>query len=454
MSYEFDIASQQYIDTQSSEYAFADISSKSKQKKSDAMSVSDALLIAKTGLESIKLNIVGEISEISNKPGYKAIYFTIKDKKSALPCLMWKNRFVACDIDLKAGDLVEVRGKFSLYAAKGRMNFDVAHINLAGEGELRMQVARLAKKLQSLGLTDPSRKKSIPKMSKRIAVVTSPRGAVIHDVLRTLRRRMPLVKVSFVGTAVEGNDAPMRIIKALDCADNACADVILLVRGGGSFEDLMPFNDEDLAMKISSCKTPIVTGIGHEPDTTIADLVSDFRASTPTAAAEAVSINISDYIEDQSKRLDSFKNIMKNRLRLTGEKLDSIASRPIFADARHLYAAEHQSLDYTQEKLARLLEQLLLPQTQNLEHLFGRLKQGLKESTKSYESEIAIAAAKLHDKSPLVVVSRGYSITHDSQKKLVKSVEQVATGDSIDVQVSDGHLNCEIKNIKKEDIQI
>lgn len=320
-------------------------------------------------------------------------------------------------------------GKFSLYAAKGRMNFDVDFISLAGEGELRMQVARLAKKLESEGLTDASKKKTIPTMPNKIGLVTSPRGAVVHDVIRTLRRRMPFVNVAFAGVGVEGLNAPADMIKALEAVSSAGVDVIILCRGGGSFEDLMPFNDEALAMKIVEIQTPIVTGIGHEPDTTIADLVSDFRASTPTGAAEAVSINTQELLTWYSSKINQIKTSIIGRVKVTAEKLDSIASRPIFADGTKLFENEFQTLDYNQEKLTRMLG----------------------EFSQKYNNQISLASAKLHDKSPLVILSRGYAAAKNSHGKIVKNISQVGEGEQMSVRVSDGVINTKVETKQKID---
>ena len=395
----------------------------------DHYSVSDALLIAKTGLESIRIKIVGEVSELSDKRGYKAVYFTIKDAKSALPCLMWKNKYDAAGVEISIGSMVEISGKFSLYAAKGRMNFDVDSINLAGEGELRLQVARLAKKLEAEGLCDPAKKLPIPSFPKKIGLVTSPRGAVVHDVIRTLNRRMPTSNVVFAGVAVEGNNAPTEMIKALDAVEGAGVDVIILCRGGGSFEDLMPFNDEALARRIAASQTPIVSGIGHEPDTTIADLVSDFRASTPTGAAEAVSVDSKELVANYSAHLNNIKTGIIGRVKVTSEKLEAIASRPIFADGTKLFEAEFQTLDYNQEKLTRLLGEL----------------------SKKYENQISLASAKLHDKSPLVILARGYSAAKDSSGKIVKNISQVKAGDKLSVRVSDGQIDTNVESTIKLD---
>lgn len=311
-----------------------------------------------------------------------------------------------------------------MYAAKGRMSFDVSNITLAGEGDLRLKVARLAKKLANEGLCDSDAKKPIPDFAETIGVVTSPRGAAIHDVLRTLRRRMPMARVVTAAVPVEGLNAPAQMIAALDVLINRKVDVILLVRGGGSFEDLMPFNDEKLARKVAYCDIPIVTGIGHEPDTTICDLVADVRASTPTAAAETVSINSLELSIDLAAKMDIAKNSILNRLKMSSDRLKEISSRPIFADGSLLYQNEFQNLGFLQDRLMGSMNRACDP----------------------YKSQIGVAAAKLHDKSPLVILSRGYSATKNKYGKIVKSIKQVNIADNISVMVSDGQINCEVKS--------
>jgi len=174
------------------------------------------------------------------------------------------------------------------------LQFVVRQLEPAGEGRLRMQVAELARRLEAEGLMSPERKRRIPSHPSRIAVVTSPRGKAVHDVLRTLRRRYPLAEVLVAGVAVEGDGAPSEIVEGLRVAAAAQPDVVLLVRGGGSYEDLMPFNAESVARAVVASPVPVVTGIGHEPDTSIADMVADLRASTPTAAAESVAPSVEE----------------------------------------------------------------------------------------------------------------------------------------------------------------
>ena len=313
------------------------------------------MALAKGALEGVTVRLVGEVSELSNKPGYKAVYFTVKDKSAALPCMMWVNRYQASGVQLGVGQLVELTGRFTLYAAKGRMNFDVFSVALAGEGNLRLQVANLARKLEAEGLMRPERKLSVPAFPLTIGLVTSPRGAAVHDVLRTLRRRFPVARVVLAGVPVEGPRAPEDIVEGMRCVLRAGAEVILVVRGGGSFEDLMPFNDEGLARAISKCPVPVVTGIGHEPDTSIADMVADVRASTPTAAAEAVGPARESLARLFEARCGSLRASMGRALDRAGAEVRRCATRPLFCDAQLLYATGAQMLDMAADRLFRAL---------------------------------------------------------------------------------------------------
>lgn len=436
---------------------------------SSALSVSAAMGLAKGALESVTVNIVGEVSEVSVKPGYKAAYFTIKDKSASLPCMMWNNRYKASGVSLQLGQLVQITGRFTLYAAKGRMNFDVFALSLAGEGNLRLQVANLAKKLQAEGLTDQARKLPVPQFPQSIGLVTSPRGAAVHDVLRTLRRRFPLAQVRLAGVPVEGPGAPAAIIEGIKCVYDAGVDVILVVRGGGSFEDLMPFNDERLARTIAKCPVPVVTGIGHEPDTSIADMVADLRASTPTAAAEAVSPApevLRGFVDSCAQELSS---ALTRRVAQAQNKLAAIESRPLFCDEMYLTGQATQAIDAKLERLTRAIPLGLNRDAQALARAEERMAAALPKSTQAarddvariegrlarngavlttrFENAFSLSAARLEDLSPLKTLSRGFAIARDGEGRIVKDASRMQVGDALDVTLSNGTLSCEVKNV-------
>ncbi len=267
----------------------------------EALSVSQAVEMAASALDALPLlTVIGEVTGFRGPNARSGhCYFQIKDDACAVDCIIWRGSYAKRSFELRDGMQVQFTGNFNLYKATGRMSFVAKSFTLAGEGLLRQQVAALAEKLRLEGLCDDARKLRIPVFCTRVAVVTSLSGAVIDDVKRTLRRRNPLVELICVGAKVQGDGAPAELIEGLAraAAIDPAPDCILLVRGGGSFEDLMTFNDEALARAVASCPVPVVTGIGHEPDTSICDMVSDRRCSTPTAAAESVAPAMSDLVD-------------------------------------------------------------------------------------------------------------------------------------------------------------
>lgn len=412
--------------------------------KTEALSVSAAMALAKSSLEAVVVSIIGEVSEVSVKPGYKAAYFSVKDNSSSLPCMMWNNRYKEAGFDLEVGQLVQITGRFSLYAAKGRMNFEVFALSLAGEGDLRLKVANLAKKLKAEGLMEPARKKPLPLYPIRIGVVTSPRGAAVHDVLRTLRRRYPVAEVLLAGVPVEGPKAPEGLISALQCVENAGAEVILMVRGGGSFEDLMPFNDEALARAIAACSVPVVTGIGHEVDTSIADMVSDLRASTPTAAAETVTPSRENMETLFAARAASLEGSMLRRLEKTDAYLARIADKALFADPMMLFATEAQWLDQTAERLERALPERLSRIKDRLQGLHDRLGRLSTTMLERFRFSFGRDASRLADLSPLNTLARGYSFAKNDQGQILRHIDQVKVDSEIQVVLVDGSLMCSV----------
>ena len=467
-----------------------------ESKQHPSLSVSQAVTIAKSILSEHTFKIVGEVSELSNKPGYKAVYFTIKDEKASLPCLMWKNRYQAAGVKLTLGARVEITGRFSIYAPKGRMNFDVSHLSLAGEGDLRQKVAQLANKLRNEGLMEQSRKRPLVQFPEKIGVVTSPRGAAVYDVLRTLRRRCPDVEILFAGVLVEGKKAHLDIISAIQCVVEAGAQEVLLVRGGGSFEDLMPFNEEELAYAVASCPVPVITGIGHEPDTSIADMVADLRCSTPTAAAEAVRQHKDEIIELLDSLASRMTGSLLHRISRSQALLDSYASRPLFKDSNSLFATDIQSLDMAHLRLSSVGDSLTKEAFNTLEALekslnraipngvvrnkemLGRMclrlmscgssmlqpsVQSLKQKDLNlsqigshlmhrFQSQAAVLTARLNDLSPLKTLERGWSIVKDENNEIVNSVQQIQPEEQIYITMTDGTLSCHVdeKSIYEE----
>lgn len=455
-------------------------------KEEDAVSVSQAIDIAAGALDRIpQLCVLGEVTGFRGPNARSGhCYFQIKDDSSAMDCIIWKGTYLKRAFDLRDGMQVHLTGSFNLYKAQGKMSFVARSFSLAGEGILRQQVAALAEKLRREGLMDESRRRRIPAFCSRVAVVTSLSGAVIDDVKRTLRRRNPLVELICVGSKVQGEGAPEELIEGLRraAAITPAPDCILLVRGGGSFEDLMTFNDESLARAVAACPVPVVTGIGHEPDTSICDMVGDRRCSTPTAAAESVAPAITELAELLAARehrlVQSFTSMaasaradldassmrasraMTQRLAQMDAALAASASRPCLM--RPAFMVEQRSMDLarsaerfssalvqSQQRYARELDALsprlvastsgLAAKRHALELAASRLSAAGPAMLSEPAARLAQGAAKLDALSPLGVLARGYSIAY-SQDRVATSTSAFAPGSQLRVRLADGDV--------------
>jgi exodeoxyribonuclease VII large subunit len=414
-----------------------------------ALTVSEAVHLAKRALEGLALRVVGEVSESADRPGYKAVYFTVSDGSSVLPCLIWRDAYEASGVPLRAGMLVEVTGSFTVYAPKGRMQFQVRSLAAAGEGLLRIQVAALARKLEVEGLMRADRKRQVPEYPERIALVTSPRGKAVHDVIRTLGRRYPVAELLIAGVAVEGADAAARIVEGLQAAGSSGAEVVILARGGGSYEDLMPFNDESVARAVAACPVPVVTGIGHEPDTTIADMVADLRASTPTAAAEAVA----PASEEVTARFTSAGALLvrglRHRVSRARMRLTALEARPVLADPRGALLVPAQRLDLARAGLGRALPARVAREQARVAGVLAALPRAMTFSLSRQRERSGIAAARLEDLSPLGILGRGFAVCYDaSGRRIVRSVGELAVGDSMRVRLHDGTAGCRVDSVE------
>ena len=430
------------------------------------LTVSQAMALAKGALENCVVTLVGEVSEVSVKPGYKAAYFTVKDTGASMPCMMWTNRYKTSGVKLRVGMLVQMTGRFTLYAPKGRMNFDVFSLSMAGEGDLRKQVADLAEKLRKQGLMAPERKRALPAVPHTIGLVTSPRGAAVHDVLRTLRRRWPAARVVLAGVPVEGKVAPAALMSGMKAVVDAGAQVVLLVRGGGSFEDLMPFNDERLAITITRCPVPVVTGIGHEPDTSIADMVADLRASTPTAAAEAAVPDVADVRGQLAATGNRMASLVRSQVRVQERAVAAVAGRPVFKDPESLFATDAQTLDILGDRLHRAIPASIDRDRASLAALNTRLATRGRTLTRTarmkvdeerralvsrgsalvdgFDSQWRLSASRLNDLSPLAVIGRGFALARNEEGKIVASIADAPVGSRLSVRVGDGTLAADV----------
>ena len=366
----------------------------------------------------------GEVSNLS-RPASGHLYFTIKDAGAALRCVMWRTAASRQVFLPREGEAVEVHGYISLYEVSGSYQLYADLIRPAGEGLLYQEFLRLKARLEAEGLFDPARKRPIPLWPQTLGIVTSPSGAALRDVLDTLRRRFPLVKVILAPTPVQGAEAPGGIVRALRLLNQEIhPDAILLARGGGSIEDLWAFNDEQVARAIAASHSPVITGIGHETDYTIADFVADMRAPTPTAAADLATpsrIDLLQVVTEETSRMDRAVQIY---LQGSRGRLESLHNRLRLLSPAPRIRRDRQQLD----DLLRRADRSLTHQLQlNRAHLSG-LEQ------------------RLVSLSPLGVLQRGFAIVTRPEGNLVRSTAQVSAGDDLQVQVSDGSFGVRVRH--------
>ena len=439
------------------------------------LSVSQAVELVKGTVDSIPQIVVnGEVSGFRGPNARSGhCYFTIKDDSSAMDVIVWRGTYARCGFRLRDGLEVTFTGRFGVYAGTGRLSFIASRLEVAGEGLLRQQVAALARKLEAEGLMDPARKRHIPRFCVRVAVVTSLSGSVIEDVKRTLARRNPLVQIQVVGCMVQGPGAPQTIIRALGVAAAARPDAILLVRGGGSFEDLMTFNDEALARAVAACPVPVITGIGHEPDTSICDMVADRRCSTPTAAAESVAPafdevegKISERAERLGKamgkqlsgevqRLDTLAllatNSVRESIRRRAVAVEAMGTRRCLSDPRGMLLDREAQLEQTGQRLHDAIPRTLQRRGEMLATDASRLSTAARRMLVPFHAEVTRSAATLDALSPLKVLGRGYAVASDVNGHVVDTVGKVSPGDAIGVLVSDGIIQAEVTGVSRDE---
>jgi exodeoxyribonuclease VII large subunit len=367
--------------------------------------------------------VEGEVSNLS-RPTSGHLYFTLKDRNTALRCVMWRNAVIQQTYLPRDGDAIEVHGSISVYEASGNYQLYGDMIRPAGEGALYQEFLRLKAQLEAEGLFDAGRKRAIPRWPETIGIVTSPTGAALRDMLDTIRRRYPPVKIILAPTQVQGDQAPQGIMSALQALNHLIKpDLILLARGGGSLEDLMAFNDEQVARAIVSSPAPIISGIGHETDFTIADFAADLRAPTPTAAAELATPNQADLRVSLS---ELSKNIHQSAIYF------------LFDQRRWLEGQQNRLLLRT--PLARVHRD-----QQRLDELNYRAGRSLYHAIEINRTRLAGMELRLNALNPDAILARGYSLVTQPDGSLVRSTKQVQPNDALSVRVSDGEFEVRVQ---------
>jgi exodeoxyribonuclease VII large subunit len=366
----------------------------------------------------------GELSNVS-RAASGHVYFTLKDGNAQVDCVMFRSRAAALDWDLREGDKVEARALVTLYEPRGRFQLTVEAMRQAGLGPLYERFLRLKDKLEREGLFDPAAKRPLPEFPRAIGVLTSLKAAALRDVLTTISRRNRAIPVIVYPVPVQGEGAGERIAAMLARANaRAECDVLLLVRGGGSIEDLWPFNDEALARALRESRIPVVTGVGHETDFTIADFAADQRAPTPTAAAELAT---------------------PERAELAARVAEY--ARCLQRDARRQLEYAMQALDALARRLVHPAERLRASR-QHLMHLGSRLALALIHRVRFFQGRIEKLEIALTGLNPAAVLARGYSITLDAKGKVLIDASGVPEGERLTTRLASGTLESEVRRKK------
>jgi exodeoxyribonuclease VII large subunit len=374
--------------------------------------------------------VSGEVSNLS-VPSSGHMYFTLKDDESTLRCVMWRHDVVNQLHKVRDGDAVEVHGRISVYEIGGLYQLYADRIRPAGAGELFQRFLRLKEKLEAEGLFDPERKRELPGWPQRVGVVTSPTSAALRDVRTVLQRRYPLVEVVLAPTPVQGAEAPAGIVEALHALQaHAQPDVILLVRGGGSMEDLWAFNDEAVVRAVAASEIPVISGVGHATDLILTDFAADRHAPTPSAAAELA-------VPDRTELLMDLKELQARRLHSFHAQLQGF----------------RKTLDAQRTALARVSPRAKVTDAQQ------QVDDLIQRATAAVHHNLALKASRMEGLietllavSPKTVLERGFALVRRVEDgALVRSIKQVEMGDSLRIQVSDGEFCAEVKGETAED---
>jgi len=416
--------------------------------------------------------VEGEISNFA-KPASGHMYLTLKDATAQVRCAMFRMRNKQLRFSPKDGIRVLAHVNVGFYEARGEFQLIIEHMEEMGDGALRRQFEQLKQKLAEQGLFDPSKKQEIPVFPKCLGVITSPTGAAIRDVLSVLKRRFPDLPVIIYPVPVQGDQAARRIAETVVLAnEHKECDILLLTRGGGSLEDLWAFNDENLAKAIHASVIPIVSGIGHEIDFTIADFVADVRAPTPSAAAELISPNRQEWLETLTLFHGRLRRNIEHKIKHNGQILGWLSKRLVHPNQR--ISALAQRIDDNEQRLINSQQHHLRHRFAGLQMLIARISQhspqhsinSLNVHMQALSNRLLAAIGKNLDQkkylfsiqtraleaiSPLATLSRGYAIVkRKTDQKIVRDGNETAPGEQIIAQLHKGHLLCTVDEIKKD----
>jgi exodeoxyribonuclease VII large subunit len=395
------------------------------------------------------LTVQGELSGFTRATSGHC-YFSLKDadgQAAMIRCAMFRRAASLVDFSPRDGQSVEIRGRVALYEPRGELQFVVEAMRRSGEGALYEQFLRLKARLEAQGLFDPDRKRVPPTFARRIGVITSTGGAALHDVLTALARRAPHAQVFIYPSLVQGAEAPAALVRALNLAnDRADAEVLLLVRGGGSLEDLWAFNDERVVQTIAESPLPVICGVGHETDVTLSDLAADLRAPTPTAAAELATVSRQQCLETLAALERQLHRRLEQRLDGVAQRLDRLALR--LARPGDALARQRRRLDLLSQRAGQVVPRRIAMQGQRLDHLAQRLARALPQSLQRGGHRLESLGARLQALDPRQVLARGYAWLDDGQGHALASIQQLSEGQDLRAVLADGEAQLRVQRVQ------
>lgn len=407
------------------------------------INVSDLNYYIKTYLENnYFLQDVYVKGEISNFKRHQSgtLYFAIKDDKAAVNVVMFASYASKLKTSLKDGDLVLIRGRINVYEARGTYSINASEVIFDSKGMLLIQFEELKAKLASEGLFDAKYKKALPKYPLKIGLITAPYGAAVQDMQRTIKSRWPLAQIYIYPSLVQGSNAAVDIVKNIQIADKDNLDVIICGRGGGSIEDLWPFNEEIVARAIFACNTPIISAVGHEIDTTIADYVADERGLTPTDGAIKATPKLSDVLQRVLDLKSSLILNMDNYLKFLKTNVNNLKESYVLINPTKIYENYRFKIDELETSLISLTKDLTFNQHKLIKEYSERFNVMMKEKLYYCSNKLAINSGKLDGLSPLKVLKRGYAFA-TVNNKVIKEVKDVNVNETIKLSLQDGNIN-------------
>ena len=392
-----------------------------------------------------EVSVTGEISNLRQQSSGH-YYFTLKDEGSQIPCALFKGSAGRLAVAPKDGAKVVVEGEVSVYAPRGAYQLIVRSLEPVGKGDLHQRFEELKRKLQGEGLFDEERKRPIPEFVERVGIITSPTGAAVRDAIHVLQRRCPRIGITIFGVKVQGEGAAEEVAEAIREMGSRDFDVLLVVRGGGSLEDLWAFNEEVVARAVVASPIPVISGVGHETDFTICDFVADVRAPTPSVAAEMVSRPDVDWVEELRSWRDRLGEAAVDFLEEKRRRLGDLAGSYVFREPRKMVEMSAQRVDELAVQLRRGLEQGWRYRRQHAETLLQRWL-GLRPERRLKELSLRVRGAmdRLRAMGPEETLKRGYALVQTAEGKLVRNVEPARRLGDLVVRFSDGKVEVKVK---------